>query len=60
MIPVVRTLPAPLSCTTRVLCVGFGTRYRLTALTVEPHATPTTMFESTYWVSIRAAERATR
>ena len=43
---------------TMVLCVARGTNDRLTALRVAPHATPTTMFESTYGVIVRAAERA--
>ena len=38
----------------------FGTRYRLTALTVEPHEMPITMFDSMYCVRIRAADSATR
>ena len=56
----VRTLPAPFSCTISELWVGFGTRCRLTAVIVEPQATPTIWFESTNRPRIRAADSATR
>jgi hypothetical protein len=45
--PDVRVFAAPFSWTTIELWVAFGTRHRLTALSVDPQATPMTMFEST-------------
>ncbi len=43
-----------------MLCVSFFGSMRLTTLSVDPHASPTTMFDSTNCASRRAAVSATR
>ena len=53
-------LPAPFSWTISAPLSAFGTRWRLTALIVEPHATPSVMFESKNRPRSRAADIATR
>ncbi len=58
--PVVCMLPAPLSWTITLSWVIFRVRCRLTALRVEPHATPMMALESTSGPMVRAACMATR